>query len=92
MVLGPLLAGFLDRQGSMRRTLFGLAGVVLLTLNHKMGLQLTLEEQGIIAGFITTLVISSNAKEMVFAHSNAKVNTAVALAQAAATQQTEKEE
>lgn len=62
-LLGPLLAGFAGNQGSLRRYVLGFGTAAVLMLNHKLGLGLALEEQALIAGLVTTIVLASNTKE-----------------------------
>lgn len=61
--LAAFLENLLGTQGSLRRLLISLPGVVLLALNHKIGLNLDVTEQGIIAGVIAVVVTGSNLKE-----------------------------
>lgn len=46
-----------------RRFVLGVAGTAALALNHKLGLNMDVTEQGILAGTIATLVLGSSAKE-----------------------------
>lgn len=101
-LLGPLLFQFLGPQGSLRRLLFALPGVVLLLLNHRIGLNLSLEEQGIAATLILGVVTASNTKEAAVTRAQIagqaavqvalhQANATIAAAQAGADSEPEKE-
>lgn len=91
-LLVPLVASFAGPQGSLRRFVFGVLGTLILALNHRLGLALTIEEQGLLAGTIVTIIVGSNLKESSQAKSGAIVESGraqVAAVQAQAHAQTQ---
>lgn len=83
-IAGPLIFSLVGPQGSGRRLLVGLGGTLLLALNHKLGLQLDLQEQTLIASLIGAVVLASNAKEAVTTRAQAGAQGLIAQAQATA--------
>lgn len=80
-LLGPLLAGFGGSQGSLRRYIMGALTAALLTFNHRLGLGLSIEEQALIAGLVSTIVIASNTKEAAVSRARVRAEADVVKAQ-----------
>jgi hypothetical protein len=67
IALAPIIGSLVGPQGGVRRMLVYLPSLALLTLNHKLGLELSVPEQGFVVAAVLGVVIVSNLKEALMA-------------------------
>lgn len=84
--LVPLLFAFAGPSGSFRRLLLTVAGLGVVALNKKLGLEMDFNTQCLVVGGVITIVTASTTKEISVARAQANVQVAMHNANAAASE------